>query len=168
MNNVSKYGYVLVSFLLMVMAVCMTACGEDEDKPSMVYKANGRGVEVNWDGDTEEYYFFLSTDRVIMVSNREEDYLRSYPNSPYKMLTDNNIYQYVKEALMNMYDVYPGQPLNLVVNASTNWNEYPYCEIRGLVEELMNLKNKYTYITFDGKNAFFVFNWIPNMLPIQY
>ena len=53
----------------MVMAVCLTSCGDDKDEPEAEYKANGRGVAVYWDGYTEDFYFYLSSDRVIMVSN---------------------------------------------------------------------------------------------------
>ncbi len=93
----NEYKYLLSSLLVMVVAMCLTACGDDKDEPEAEYKANGRGVVVNWDGSTEEYYFYLSSDRVIMVSNVEEDWeLRPYPNSFYKPLTNSNLYQFVK------------------------------------------------------------------------
>ncbi len=151
------------------MAVCLTSCGDDKDEPEAEYKANGRGVAVYWDGNTEDFYFYLSSDRVIMVSNQEEDWdLRPYPNSFYKPLTNSNIYQFVKEALEYDYDIYPDSPMNIVVNSSTNWNEFPYSEISGLVDKMKVLQNQYKYITYDGEGGFYVFNKIDGRPPFQY
>ncbi|MEQ2956088.1 hypothetical protein [Phocaeicola massiliensis] len=165
----SKYKYILSSLLVVVMAMCLTACGDDKDEPEAQYKANGRGVCVSWDGYTEDFYFYLSSDKVIMVSNQEEDWeLRPYPNSFYKPLTNSNIYQFVKEALEYHYDIYPDNPINVVVNANTNWNEFPYSEISGLVDEMKVLQNKYKYITYDGEGGFYVFNRIEGRPFFQY
>lgn len=40
--------------------MCLTACGDDKDEPEATYKANGRGLMVNWDGSTEDYFFIIS------------------------------------------------------------------------------------------------------------
>lgn len=153
----------------MVIAVCLTACGDDKDEPEAEYKANGRGLMVDWDGNTEDYYFYLSSDRVIMISNQEEDWeLRPYPNSFYKTLNTTNLYKDIKEALLYIYDNSPSNPLNIDVNANTDWSEYPYSEISGLVDEMKVLQNKYKYYTYDGEGSFYVFNKIDGRPLFQY
>lgn len=151
------------------MAVCLTACGDDKDEPEAEYKANGKGVEVYWDGNTEDTFFYLSSDKVIMVSNREEEWdINTYPNSFFKPINNNNLYQDIKQALLYNYDVSPSDPLNIVVNSNTDWSEYPYSEIKGLVDEMNVLKSKYKYYTFDGESCFFVFNRIEGRPILQY
>ena len=49
------------------MAVCLTACGDDKDELKATYKANGRGLMVNWDGSTEDYFFYRSSSRFCEI-----------------------------------------------------------------------------------------------------
>lgn len=151
------------------MAVCLTSCGDDNNEPEAEYKANGRGVEVYWDGNTEDTFFYLSSDRVIMASNQEEDWeLRPYPNSLIKPINNTNLYKDIKQALLWQYDIYLDNPLNIVVDAKTDWSKYPYSEIKGLVDEMNVLKSKYKYYSFDGESCFYVFNRIEGRPIFQY
>lgn len=147
----------------------LTSCGGEEDEPEAQYKANGKGVEVFWDGNTDDYFFYLSSDKVIMVCNVEEEYeLRPYPNSFFKTLNTNNLYKDIKEALLWQYDIYPGNPLKVTVNDNTDWSEYPYSEIAPLVNKMKSLKSQYKYYTYDGEGTFYVFNKIEGRPLIQY
>lgn len=151
------------------MAICLTSCGDDKDEPEATYKANGRGLMVNWDGSTEDYFFYLSSDRVIMVSTDDEDWeLRPYPNSFSKVLNNSNLYKDIKDALLYTFDTSLNQPLQITVNDKTDWSEYPYSEIAGLVDEMKTLKSQYKYYTYDGEGTFYVFNRIDGMPFFQY
>ena len=165
----SKYKKILFPFLAVVMAVCLTACGDNKDDPAPTYKANGRGLMVNWDGSTDDYFFYLSSDKVIMVSNIEDEWeLRPYPDSFSKVLNNTNLYKDIKDALLYIYDTTLNQPLQLTVNDNTDWGEYPYSEIFGLVDKMKNLKSQYKYYTYDGEGTFYVFNRIEGRPFFQY
>lgn len=161
--------YILQLFLIILTAVAFTSCGDDKDEPEATYKANGRGVEVYWDGNTEDTYFYLSADKVIMVSNQEEDWeLRPYPDSRIKTLNTTNLYKDIKQALLYNYDIYVDEPLNIVVNDNTDWSKYPYSEMKGLVDEMKVLQSKYKYYTFDGESSFYAFDRIEGRPIFQY
>ena len=161
--------YILNLTLSILLAVVFTSCGDDKNEPEATYKANGRGVEVDWDGNTEDMYFFLSTDKVIMVSNQEDDWeLRPYPNSYYRPLNTNNLYKDIKKALLANYDIYVDEPLQITVDAKTDWSKYPYSEIKGLVDKMKILESQYKYYTFDGEYSFYVFDRIEGRPFFQY
>ena len=165
----SKYKYILSSLIVVVIAVCLTACGDDKDEPEATYKANGRGLMANWDGSTEEYFFYISSDKVIMVSNVEDEWeLRPYPNSFSKVLNNTNLYKDIRDALMYQFDIYPGSPLKITINDNTDWSEYPYSEIAGLADKMKTLKSQYKYYTYDGEGTFYVFNRIEGRPLFQY
>lgn len=153
--------YIRHFILLVFTAITLTGCGDDNDEAKAEYEANGIGVEVYWDGESEGVYFYLSVDKVIMVSNQEmEGDLRPYPDSRIKTLNTTNLYQDIKQALLNNYDIWLDAPLNIVVNDTTDWSQYPYSEIKGLVDKMRVLQSKYGLYTFDGEYSFYAFDRI--------
>lgn len=156
----------VVVTLCIIIAMAFASCNCNKEELENRYKPNGEGFAVNWNGSTDKLFFYLSAYRVLQISLTDNACITLIPGNTYLIKELNNtnlLYEDIKEALMWEYDTNPNYPLKITINAETNWSEYPYSEIRGLVEKLKTLRNQYRYYSYDGHGHFYVYDRIHGM-----